>query len=133
MPWVSSLSVGVKIIDDQHKQLFEKADKLFEAGKNHQAKEYLSEMLDFLSDYTKKHFADEETYMRSIHYPGYEEQRKAHSDFIAQVKKLSDEYKASGGNILVILRANQIIVDWLTKHISVMDKKIGQYANSLQK
>jgi hemerythrin len=103
---------------------------LFEAGKNHQAKEYLAEMLDFLNDYTKKHFMDEETYMRSIHYPGYEEQRKAHRDFIAQIKKIRDDYNVSGGNILVILQANQLIVDWLTKHISIMDKKIGQHANS---
>lgn len=128
MPWTPNLSVGVKMIDDQHKIWFEKAEKLFEAGKNNQAKEYVGELLQFLDEYTKKHFADEEKYMLSIHYPGYEEQKKAHTAFIAQLAKLSNDYETSGGNLLVLLGANQMVVDWLTQHISTLDKKIGDYA-----
>jgi len=75
MPWTPDLSVGVAMIDEQHKMLFEKVDKLFEAGKNNQEKEYISKLLDFLDAYTKKHFSDEEKYMLSIHYPGYAAQR----------------------------------------------------------
>lgn len=68
--------------------------------------------------------------MMSIHYPGYAEQKQAHTAFIAQLEKLRNEYKSSGGNLLVILNANQMVVDWLTKHISNMDKKIGDYAKN---
>ncbi|MDD2217761.1 MAG: bacteriohemerythrin [Eubacteriales bacterium] len=130
MPWTPNLSVGLKHIDDQHKTLFEKAEKLFEAGKNNHAKEYIGELLKFLDDYTKKHFADEEKYMLSINYPGYNEQKKAHTAFIEQLTKLSSDYETSGGNLLVLLNANQIVVDWLTKHISGMDKKIGEFAQN---
>lgn len=132
MPWTPNLSVGVKMIDDQHKMWFEKAEKLFEAGKNHQAKEYIGELLTFLDDYTKKHFADEEKYMLSIHYPEYEAQKKAHTAFIAELAKLRDDFKTSGGSLLVILNADQMVVDWLTKHISNMDKKIGDFARANQ-
>lgn len=76
MPWAPNLSIGVRHIDEQHKTLFEKADMLFEAGKNKQAKEYIGELLEFLDQYTKQHFVDEENYMRSINYPGYEEQKR---------------------------------------------------------
>ena len=130
MPWTPNLSVGLKHIDDQHKTLFEKAEKLFEAGKNNHAKEYIGELLKFLDYYTKKHFADEEKYMLSINYPGYNEQKKAHTAFIEQLTKLSSDYETSGGNLLVLLNANQIVVDWLTKHISGMDKKIGEFAQN---
>lgn len=130
MPWTPNLSVGIAMIDDQHKMWFEKAEKLFEAGKNHQAKEYVGELLDFLDDYTKKHFADEEKYMQSIHYPEYEAQKTAHTAFIAHLAKLRADYKASGGSLLVILNANQMVIEWLTKHISVMDKKIGEFARN---
>jgi len=130
MPWTSNLSVGVKMIDDQHKTWFEKAEKLFEAGKNHQAKEYIGELLAFLDDYTKKHFVDEEKYMLSIHYPEYEAQKKAHAAFISELAKLRKDFEASGGSLLVILNANQMVLDWLTKHILNMDKKIGQYAGA---
>ena len=123
MPWTPSLSVGVELIDEQHKTWFEKADKLFEAGKNNQAKEYVGELLDFLDSYTKKHFADEEQYMLSIHYPGLEEQKRAHTAFIAELTKLRSQYKESGGNLTVIINANKMVIEWLTKHISNMDKK----------
>lgn len=127
MPWTQNLSVGVGTIDDQHKTWFEKADKLFEAGRNHQAKEYIGGLLSFLEDYTKKHFSDEEKYMLSINYPGYSAQRQAHTEFALKLSKLRADYTASGGNILVILNANQLVVNWLTQHISSMDKQIGQY------
>ena len=130
MPWTSNLSVGVAMIDDQHKTWFEKADKLFEAGRNNQAKEYVGELLTFLEDYTKKHFADEEKYMLSIKYPGYNEQKAAHTEFIRQLAKLRSDYAASSGNLLVILNANQLVLQWLTQHISNMDKKIGQFAKA---
>lgn len=130
MPWTPNLSVGITLIDDQHKMWFQKAEALFEAGKNNQAKEYVGELLNFLDDYTKKHFADEEKYMQSIHYPGIEEQKKAHTAFISQLTKLRNDYSTSGGNLLVILNANQMVLDWLTKHISNMDKKIGEYAKT---
>lgn len=130
MPWTPNLSVGVEMIDDQHKMWFEKAEKLFDAGKNHQAKEYIGELLTFLDDYTKKHFADEEKYMLSIHYPEYEAQKKAHTTFIAELAKLRNDFDTSGGSLMVILNANQMVVDWLTKHISNMDKKIGEFART---
>lgn len=130
MPWTPNLSVGITMIDDQHKTWFSHAEKLFEAGKNNNAKEYVGELLDFLDSYTKKHFSDEEKYMLSIRYPGFEEQKKAHAAFITQLDKLRSEYKTSGGNLLVILNANQMVLNWLTQHISNMDKKIGEFAKN---
>jgi len=128
--WTQNLSVGVQSIDHQHKTLFEKANKLFEAGRNNKSKEFISELLDFLDDYTKQHFHSEEIYMKSISYPGYDAQKKMHTDFISALSKLKKDYQDSGGNILVILNANQMVSDWLLKHISVEDKKIGDYANN---
>jgi hemerythrin len=128
--WTPNLSVGVALIDDQHKEWFDKADKLFEAGRNRKSKEYIGEMLEFLESYTKKHFADEEQYMISINYPGLADQKRAHQSFIERFAKLKSDFQESGSNILVILDANQLVVEWLTAHISNMDKKIGEFALS---
>ncbi len=128
MLWTPDLAVGVELIDEQHKMWFEKAEKLFEAGKNNQAKEYVGELLRFLDEYTRKHFGDEERYMLSINYPGYNEQKAAHTAFIAKLDDLRKEYDKSGGNLMVILNANRMVLDWLTQHISNMDKKIGEFA-----
>lgn len=108
--------------------LLEKAEKLFETGKARQAKECIGELLDFLDEYTKEHFADEEEYMLSINYPEYSAQKAAYEDFIKRLAKLRSDYNTSGRSLLVILNANQMVVDWLINHISNMDKKIGQFA-----
>ncbi len=130
--WTEDLSVGVNSIDDQHKIWFDKADQLFSAGKSGQAKDFIGQLLDFLDDYTKKHFSDEEKYMQSIKYPEYDRQKALHTAFIAQLADLKKEFKESGGNILVVLNANQMVVEWLTKHISNEDKKIGAYVKNMK-
>jgi hemerythrin len=130
--WTSNLSVGVELIDDQHKIWFQKADQLFEAGQKGQAKELILQMFDFLDEYTKVHFRDEEKYMASIQYPGLDEQKRMHAGFIEELARLRKGFTESGGNILNIINANKMIINWLTKHISTADKKIGEYAKTLQ-
>mgnify|MGYP000226713591 CR=1 FL=1 len=125
--WSQKLAVGVDKIDEQHKVLCEKANLLFEAGKAGKAKEYISDILNFLDEYTKQHFADEEAYMESIGYPGLEEQKAAHAGFITVLNNLKKDYEESGGNIALVINLNQVVVDWLINHISNMDKKIGDY------
>ncbi len=127
MPWNPSLSVGVDLIDEQHKKWFEMADQLFEAGRNRKAGEYIVQMFRFLEDYTKKHFGDEEKYMMSIQYPEYGLQKKMHDDFIRELGVLKKQYDQSGGNISVILGANQMVLNWLTNHIAKQDRKIGDF------
>lgn len=126
--WTKNLEVGVSLIDEQHKKWFEKADKLFEAGKNGKSKEYIIQMFDFLDGYTKTHFKDEENYMLSIKYPEYNQQKQMHEGFIKKLVELRKEYETAGANIVVVINANQFILDWLTKHISNADKKIGEFA-----
>ncbi|MDI9485920.1 MAG: bacteriohemerythrin [Bacillota bacterium] len=133
MRWNETLSVGIELIDEQHKEWFAKAEALFDAGKKGQAKEYVGEMLHYLDSYTKKHFADEERYMQSIAYPGYEEQKRAHTSFIDQLQKLKDDFEESGGSLTTILGANKMVLDWLTRHISTMDKKIGDFVRTQEK
>jgi hemerythrin len=89
-------------------------------------------MFDFLDDYTKQHFRDEEAYMEKIRYPEIDAQKKAHASFIENLAKLKQDYNESGGNIMLIVNANKMIINWLTKHISNMDVKIGEYAKTLK-
>ncbi|HWR18539.1 MAG TPA: bacteriohemerythrin [Clostridia bacterium] len=128
MPWNPLLSIGVGKIDKQHEELFQKAEALFEAGKNGKSKEYIGELLKFLGDYTVTHFKDEEAYMAAIGYPNLAQQKQQHMGFVEHFMSIKEEYEKSGGNILLILNANKLIIDWLTQHISVEDKKIGEFA-----
>jgi hemerythrin len=131
--WTKDLTVGVDFIDKQHQTWFKKANDLFEAGMQGKAKDKISQTLAFLDEYTKTHFRDEEKYMLEIKYPEYNVQKQLHTQFIGELAKLRNEFEQSGGNVVVIINANQMVVNWLTKHISFQDKKIGQYAKTIAK
>jgi len=130
--WNTDLSVGVIQIDEEHKVLFDRADELFDAGKSGKTKEMLLPMIEFLENYTKKHFRNEERYMEIIKYPEIEAQKKMHASFEEELDKLRVDFEESGGNIALIISINQLVITWLTNHISKMDKKIGDYAKTLK-
>lgn len=130
--WTKKLEVGVDLIDTQHQKWFDVANQLFDAGRSGKSREYIIQMFDFLDDYTKTHFKDEEKYMASINYPELAEQKQMHAAFIKKLSELRKEYETAGANLTVILGANKFIIDWLTKHISSADKKIGDFARQQQ-
>ena len=101
--WTKNLEVGVDLIDNQHKEWFKRADQLFEAGKSGKSKEYIIQMFDFLDDYTKTHFKDEERYMSSINNPGLAQQKQMHQNFIKKLSDLRKDYESAGANFTVIL------------------------------
>ncbi len=130
MIWTQDLSTGVDGIDEQHKEMFEMAEQLFGAGQNRRGKDFIADLYDFLDNYTKKHFSDEEKYMQSIGYPGLEEQKQQHEEFILQLDHIKKEFDESGRSVAVIIKTNKMISNWLIEHISKLDKKIGEYARA---
>lgn len=53
--WRDSLSIGVKEIDDQHKQLLSHFDQLLKACETGKGREELATLLNFLDQYVIKH------------------------------------------------------------------------------
>lgn len=121
---------GIKLVDDEHKRLFEiikNADEIIHAELLHDKYDEIVRILSELEDYTKEHFYDEELYMQKIEYPHLEAQHKAHSAFIDKISKINledvDEHQQDYLEHIV-----QFLLDWLTVHILHMDKKIGEFA-----
>jgi hemerythrin-like metal-binding domain len=131
MQWTPDLAVGAEEIDSQHQELFRMAEQLFDVSNTSRSPGFCEELLRFLSDYAKKHFADEEAYMESIRYPGLQEQQREHADFISRLVMLKDDFEQSGRSVNVILKTNQFVLGWLRDHIIRNDKKIGEYVRSL--
>lgn len=67
--WLDQYSVGVESIDNQHKELFARINKLLDACSQGEGKKVLPEVLDFLGDYVVFHFSTEEKYMKEYLYP----------------------------------------------------------------
>jgi len=125
--WRESLSIGVEAIDNQHKELLLRFDRLLNACRDGKGIDELKGLLDFLSEYVRIHFNDEEEIQRQHHYPGYEDHRKEHASFVVRLNELRQEIDTQGLAIHHVMETNNLLLKWLINHISVVDKELGKF------
>lgn len=127
LEWNDSLSVGNVLIDNQHKKLISKLNDFLNAYDNKKSNEKLVEIFKFLQDYTKVHFGDEENLMLKYKYPGYDAQKREHSKFINDLNNYEKELSENKSSLVLKIKTNQMLVDWLVNHIGRTDKSLGSY------
>lgn len=120
--------IGIDMIDQEHAQLFAYADEAYELLHDDftpDKYDKINLILEKLRDYTKKHFADEEAYMESIHYKKIFTQKVQHQQFIEKldefIKKHNEETDDQDEQITGILT---FLTDWLINHILYVDGQI---------
>lgn len=128
--WRESLSVGIEEIDNQHKELLRRFDRMLVACKEGKGAEELRQLLHFLNEYVVTHFKHEEHIQRIRKYPDYEAHHQEHESFIARIRKLEEEINQEGVSVHNIIETNNMMLKWLMNHISVVDKKLGSYLQS---
>jgi hemerythrin len=79
--WDDSLSVGIRLIDDQHKMMIQRIREVSSAVEKSQDMGNIVKTLDFMVEYTNFHFSTEEKHMKETNYPGLEFHRKQHEEF----------------------------------------------------
>ncbi|MBN1038671.1 MULTISPECIES: hemerythrin family protein [unclassified Clostridium] len=119
---------GIEFIDEQHKKLFEIADKAYNLLTNNFTLDKYDSVvyiIEELKNYTTFHFKSEEEYMDSINYKRRLSQKIAHGKFIEKLNnidlKIVDENQDE--SIKEIL---EFLNTWLTEHILYCDKIIGK-------
>jgi len=125
--WARSLETGNAIVDNQHKQLFAELNKLFQAYRSGQEKQGMKKTLDFMLEYTLKHFADEEKLQEECGYPEYLEHKRLHDEFRSLIKALDVKLSQNGPTEDLILEVYTVLHEWLVSHIKTEDLKIVQH------
>lgn len=123
--WSDQLSVGIEEIDDQHKKLVAMLNKMNDAIHEHRGSEVTRPILNEIAEYTRVHFATEESLMRATNYPDYDVHKAQHEDLIAQVQDL--QAKLDAGSHAISFELLHFLKTWLTKHIIESDKQYGPY------
>ncbi|HVP67684.1 MAG TPA: bacteriohemerythrin [Anaeromyxobacteraceae bacterium] len=126
IPWTPALAIGVPEIDQQHQELFARIDRLVTGIVDGRRGE-IEHLLDFLGQYIVKHFGAEERWMIRSAYPEYARHKQEHERFIRDYERMRMEYQEKGPNILVGMRVNNWISEWLKGHISHSDMELGRY------
>ena len=89
--WKESYRLGIEEIDEQHKKLFEIANRAYELLKNDFVTDKYDRIVDIieeLKDYAVYHFSFEEKYMASIKYRKLFSHKVIHDDFIAKINEV---------------------------------------------
>lgn len=80
--WQDRFNIGVESIDREHKKLFSILNKLMKYRNQPDKIEWVCrEGIKYFKDHAMRHFTDEEAYMASIGYEGFEVHRKIHDNF----------------------------------------------------
>ena len=124
--WDSSLSVGVELIDEQHKMLIQRLNDLSKAIEMVQGEGSVVQTLDFLIEYTDFHFSAEEKCMAEQDYPGLDYQKKQHEEFKASLRNLVDDYEYEGVTRALTTSVDVFLLNWLVNHIKGVDHKLGE-------
>ena len=126
--WKESLRVGVDIIDEQHKKLFEKTEELLrnlrDKGVDH--KQECVEAILFLKQYAVRHFADEEAYQKSIRYKDFDAHKALHEGFVKTVLRQEEKMAASNFAEKDIKEFTGMLITWLLYHVAGIDQTIGK-------
>jgi hemerythrin len=122
------MEVGVAKIDTQHRELFDRLNRVIGLGAGAVSKEETQRTLDLLGDYVIEHFGDEEELQRQTpNYPKYEWHKGQHQLYINEIRKLKMEFASNGVSAKFTLELNNSIVNWIVKHIKTVDTEFGKY------
>lgn len=125
--WSDKYSVSVAEMDNQHKELVNILNEIFDAMSERKSNEVLGKIIAKLVNYTRMHFSAEERYMQKYNYPGYAGQKREHDAFIAKIQTFQNDFNA--GKLTLSLDVSSFLKNWLIQHISVEDKKYGSFFN----
>jgi hemerythrin len=123
--WDDSLSVGIEEIDEQHKVLVDMVNKMHEAIHQRHGSDVVIGILNDLAEYTRIHFAVEESLMRILNYPEYDDHKHIHEELLHTVQDLQE--KVSSGKKSIGFELMHFLKTWLVKHIMEEDMQYSGF------
>lgn len=124
--WNERFNIGVENVDKAHRRLFSIVRKLKDLSEDEKRGPWAcAEGIKFFKSYALKHFAEEEEYMRSIGYKGYETHKRLHDVMRDKtLPALEQDLVESDYSIESMQHFLGISLGWLTGHVIIEDRAI---------
>lgn len=124
--WDDSFSVGISLIDEQHKMLIERTNAIAVAVEMKRGLEKIMQTLNFMIEYTEFHFSEEEKVMKDNDYPKFTEHHKLHEDFKDRLNLMVQDFEEEGATAGLSEEITSYLNNWLVNHIKGIDTELGQ-------
>lgn len=124
--WNDRYNIGVEVVDKAHQRLFSIVKKLIAFNEDEKKTQWACmEGIKYFKSYTAKHFSEEEEYMKSVDYAGYERHKRIHDDMRDKtLPALERELVESEYSTEAIQHFLGICIGWLSGHIMTEDHAI---------
>jgi len=136
--WNERYNIGVDLIDKEHKKLFSILNRMFKYKDQEDKKQWVcQEGIKYFKEHAMKHFIDEEVYMASIGYTGFESHRHLHDDFRKRTLPALEEelkiarYSTNSVNHFLGVCAGWLFGHTLTEDRAITGKTVSQWLNLL--
>lgn len=118
---------GNSQIDKEHVELFAKINDFMEACAQGKGKDEISSTIDFMRQYTKTHFTNEENWQKRNNYPRYSHHKAFHDQFMSNLEGISNELKNTGISVALIGKINIQLGSALIAHIKTEDVALAKF------
>ncbi|MBE0527558.1 MAG: hemerythrin family protein [Candidatus Thorarchaeota archaeon] len=123
--WDESFSVGINLIDEQHKMLIKRTNAISEAVEMTRGLEKIMQTLSFMIEYTEFHFSEEEKVMVENGYHRLSEHQKLHEDFKKRLNSMVQDFEEEGATTGLSEEITSYLTNWLVNHIKGIDTELG--------
>lgn len=120
--WDESWSVGVTVLDEDHKHLVQLLQRLFGVLITSQNVDDVARVVQDLLDYTEYHFRHEETLLADHHYPELEDHKACHKELLSQVQHYCNTIQQHTAGDSLGDDVYEFLKHWLVDHI--LDKDL---------
>jgi hemerythrin len=127
MQWDEGLSIGIELIDNQHREWIKRLNDVSTAVESGRGVSRIAETLDFLFGYTRFHFGTEERCMIEHEYPAIDLHRAAHLELTNTLKNLEKDFEEDGATPSLATAVNTLLANWLVRHIREVDGQFGAF------
>ncbi len=125
--WDDGLSVGIELIDEQHKKWMQHLNDISAAIESRQGPGRITNTLGFLVDYTDYHFSTEEKHMSANDYPQIKDHKAKHQQLRAALQRLVEDFEEEGATHILADSVNTFLTHWLINHIKEVDMRLGAF------
>jgi hemerythrin len=127
--WQDTYTVGVTVIDEQHRELFELMHAMQQGyGADAPVKRGRAVFVQLLTEVVTKakaHFATEQALMRQWNYPHLAEHQQVHDSLAEHAEALLERVRS--GNSIGPAEVLRFLGNWLAHHISAADQRLGEF------
>lgn len=123
--WQEGYATGIQIIDDQHRQLTQTINELYDLMQSGAATSEISQHLDFLMAYVVNHFQTEESVMDENGYPDLPRHLEEHRYLAEKIRVFRSRFASPEPPST--LELSRLVGEWMAHHIGEVDMGYAEF------